>query len=66
MPTSPVYRGFFVQQIIRRLVNGEPVGPPLRAVPIGTMVSVTIQATTPDDIDGAVAVESWLPGGLEP
>jgi hypothetical protein len=30
------------------------------------MVSVTIQATTPDDIDGAVAVESWLPGGLEP
>ena len=66
MPTSPIYRGFYVQQVYRRLVNGEASGPPLRAVPLGSMVSVTLQVTTPDDIDSALRVESWLPGGLEP
>ena len=30
------------------------------------MVSVTLQITTPDDIDTAVQIESWVPAGLEP
>ena len=66
MPTSPVYRGFYVQQVMRQIVNGEPTGPPLRAVPLGSIVSVTVQITTPDDLHSAVRVESWLPSGLEP
>jgi hypothetical protein len=66
MPASPVYRGFFVEQIIQLLVNGEPSGPPLRAVPLGSMVSVTVQVTSPDDVDSALSIESWVPSGLEP
>jgi hypothetical protein len=45
MPDSPVYRGFYVQQVIRLLVNGEAAGPPLRAVPLGSMVQITLQIT---------------------
>ena len=47
-------------------MNGEPSGPALKAVPLGSMVSVTLQITSPDDIDSAVNVESWVPAGLEP
>lgn len=46
MPASPVYRGFFVEQIIQIIQNGEPTGPALRAVPLGAMVSVTLQLTS--------------------
>lgn len=57
MPLSPVYRGFYVQQVIQLLVNGEAVGTPLRAVPLGSMVQITLQITTPDDIDSALRLE---------
>ena len=30
------------------------------------VVSVTVQITTPDDIDSALQVEIWVPAGLEP
>ena len=67
MPDQPVYRGFFVEQVIRALDgSGHATGPPLKGVPLGSMVSVTLQVTTPDDIDTAVQIEAWVPGGLEP
>ena len=38
--------------------------PALRAVPLGSVVTVTLQVTTPDELDGLL-VEDWLPAGLE-
>ena len=42
----------------------QPHGPPLAAVPLGAVVSVTLQIDTPDEISSLV-VEDWLPAGLE-
>ncbi|CAD7700532.1 unnamed protein product [Ostreobium quekettii] len=65
----PTYRGIYVEQAIQ-LVNGssqfdEPMGAPLSTVPLGSIVIVTIQITTPDALD-ATTVRILMPGGLEP
>lgn len=64
--TPPVYRGVDVQKVIQRYdaLSAGPVGPALDKVPVGGLVTVTLQITTPDDIRGLV-VEDWLPAGLE-
>ncbi|CAD7696315.1 unnamed protein product, partial [Ostreobium quekettii] len=43
----------------------EPVGEPLAKVPLGSIVIVTVQITTPDSLD-ATTVRVLMPGGLEP
>lgn len=41
-------------------------GTPLQRVPLGSVVTVTLQLTTADDIGGVVEVEAAMPAGLEP
>ncbi|CAD7704742.1 unnamed protein product [Ostreobium quekettii] len=65
----PSYRGIYVEQAIQ-LVNAssdfdEPMGAPLAAVPLGSIVIVTVQITAPDSV-GATTVRVLMPGGLEP
>jgi len=64
---DPVYRGIFVERVIRRLdpLNGMPTGPNLQLIETGTIVKVTIQLTTPDDLRNVI-LEDLLPAGLEP
>ena len=64
---SPVYRGIHVAKIIQRFDSllGRPIGPPLASVPVGCVVTITLQLTTPDELSSLV-VEDWLPSGLEP
>jgi len=62
----PVYRGLGVERVVQLSGAGGPAGPPLRTVPLGAVVTVTLQVTTPDDVDGPLVVELPLPGGLEP
>lgn len=45
-------------------LTGDATGPALQAVPLGSVVVVTVQLTTPDDL-GVVTVEALMPGGLE-
>ena len=64
--TAPVYRGIEVAKIIRQYdaLHSRPIGPPLAHVPLGMMVTVTLQVTSPDEISNLV-VDDWLPAGLE-
>ena len=40
----PTYRGLYVERIIRESdVDGEPTGPPLATVPLGSTIVVTLQ-----------------------
>jgi hypothetical protein len=57
----PTYRGLFVE----RAVQPEGGGANLGAAPQGTLVTVTVQITSPDDL-GEVTVDVAMPGGLEP
>ena len=41
------------------------MGPPLAAVPLGAVVSVTLLVSSTDELTNLV-VEDWLPAGLEP
>ena len=41
------------------------MGPPLAAVPLGAVVSVTLLVSSADEITNLV-IEDWLPAGLEP
>ena len=63
---TPVYRGIEVAKIIQRhdALLGRPVGPPLSSIPLGAVVTVTIQLTSPDEL-ASLVVEDWLPAGLE-
>lgn len=63
---QPVYRGIQVEKVVQLQdpVLGGPTGPPLTSVPLGKVVTVTLQITTPDDLHG-VLFEDWLPAGLE-
>ena len=65
--TTPTYRGIHVQRIIRSFdpIKREPKGLPLSATPLGSVVSVTIQLSTPDDLRG-LEVNELVPAGLEP
>jgi hypothetical protein len=62
----PLYRGIEVLKIVRRFdaLHNRPAGPPLSSVPLGMVVAVTIQLTSPDELSSLV-VEDWLPAGLE-
>jgi len=65
--TFPTYRGIWVEAAIQLQdpLTGGPTGGPLRKVPLASVVVITIQITTPDDL-GPVTVEALMPGGLEP
>lgn len=45
---------------------GLGLGPPLRRVPLGSVVTLTLQLTAADDVGGPVRLEALLPAGLEP
>ena len=64
---SSVYRGLYVEKVIQAIdpATGQPTGAPLQAAMLGQMVAVTIQLTTPDDVQDLV-LEDWTAGGLEP
>ena len=64
--STPVVRGVEVLKVVQLYdaVARAPTGPALRAVPLGSVVTVTLQVTTPDELDGLL-VEDWLPAGLE-
>ena len=65
LPAEAVYRGIDVAKIVRLFEADEAAGPPLRSIPVGRVVTVTLQLTTADEITNLV-VEDWLPAGLEP
>lgn len=44
---------------------GLGVGPPLRRARLSSVVTLTLQVTADDDIDGPVRLEALLPAGLE-
>ncbi|KAG1668837.1 hypothetical protein FOA52_004932 [Chlamydomonas sp. UWO 241] len=63
----PTYRGLWVEsslQLVDPLTNS-PHGPSLSSVPLGSIVSLTIQVTSPDALS-SVVVEVLMPAGLEP
>ncbi|CAD7696311.1 unnamed protein product [Ostreobium quekettii] len=65
----PTFRGIQVEAVVQMAgpsaEEGGPVGPPLEVAPLGTVVVVTVQITTPDALD-ATTVRVLMPGGLEP
>lgn len=62
----PTYRGIFVERVIRQVDDdGDPNGSPLTAVPLGTIVVISLQITSPDDLTDVV-IRALMPGGLEP
>jgi hypothetical protein len=62
----PVYRGILVSKVIQAIDSSSnaPVGPNLKLIQAGTLVQVTLQVTTPDDLSSVMLVD-LLPGGLE-
>jgi len=67
LATDPVYRGIFVDKVMRRVdpISGRATGAPIQIVQSGSLVEVTIQMTTADDL-GYVTLVDFLPAGLEP
>jgi len=67
LPSSPAYRGIQVLKVIQQFdsVMLGPTSTPVRSVPLGSVVTVTIELFTPDDLH-SVLVEDWAPAGLEP
>ncbi len=67
LPAFPAYRGIFVEAAIQLVdpLTGGPTGRRISAVPLARLVAYTVQLTTPDDL-GAVTVQVYMPGGLEP
>jgi len=66
LENHPIERGILVQKVIRRYspeLQG-PVGVPLQSVELGSVVTVTLQITSPDELTNLL-VEDWLPAGLE-
>ncbi|KAG2491821.1 hypothetical protein HYH03_009778 [Edaphochlamys debaryana] len=72
----PSYRGLYVEaalQMAERSASGSgsgsgydrPTGPRVSAVPLASIVVLTVQVTTPDDL-GAVTLSVMMPAGLEP
>ena len=63
---EPVSRGLRVERVIRRHDAGldGPVGPPLASVPLGAIVTVTVQLSSVDALHNLL-VDAWLPAGLE-
>ncbi|EFJ40250.1 hypothetical protein VOLCADRAFT_99980 [Volvox carteri f. nagariensis] len=67
LPPFPTYRGIAVELVVQLVdpLTGRPTGPHLAAVPLGSVVALTVQLTTPDDLS-AVTLSVMMPGGLEP
>jgi hypothetical protein len=63
----PTYRGLFVESVLQLVdpSTGRPTGPRVAAVPLGSLVAITLQLTSPDDL-GPVTLSVMMPGGLEP
>lgn len=63
----PTFRGLFVQRTVQLLgadsLNGE--GPSLAVMPVGSIVVISVQVTTPDRL-GPTTIRVLLPAGLEP
>jgi len=62
-----VVRGCLVEKVVQKMdpTNGEPTGPSLRVVELGSSVVVTIQVTVADDLP-RITLEDPSAGGLEP
>ncbi|KAG2489968.1 hypothetical protein HYH03_011597 [Edaphochlamys debaryana] len=65
--TFPTYRGIYVESVMQVVdpATGVASGPRVGSVPLASLVLITIQLTTPDDL-GAVTLSVMMPGGLEP
>lgn len=64
--SQPIYRGISVEKAVQ-LYDAQadaPRGLPISSAPLGAVVSVTLQLSSPDDLVGVV-LEDWLPAGLE-
>ncbi|KAG2434214.1 hypothetical protein HXX76_007940 [Chlamydomonas incerta] len=63
----PSYRGLYVEAALQQVDprTGSATGGRLASVPLGSVVALTVQLTTPDDL-GAVTLSVMMPGGLEP
>jgi uncharacterized protein YfaS (alpha-2-macroglobulin family) len=63
---DPIYRGIFLEKSIKRVdfISRKEQGPGLLIVERGALLAVTIQLTTPDDLQ-AVTLTDLLSGGLE-
>ncbi|GIM02181.1 hypothetical protein Vretimale_7087 [Volvox reticuliferus] len=67
LPSFPAFRGISVDLAIQLVdpLTGGATGPRVSAVPLGSVVMLTVQISTPDDL-GAVTLSIMMPGGLEP
>ncbi|KAG2452414.1 hypothetical protein HYH02_002657 [Chlamydomonas schloesseri] len=67
LPAFPTYRGIYVEAAVQVVdpATGEGAGPRVSGVPLGSVVALTIQVTSPDEL-GAVTLAVMMPGGLEP
>lgn len=63
----PTYRGLYVESALQLAdpSTGRPTGQCLSSVPLGSVVALTVQVTSPDDL-GPVTLTILIPGGLEP
>ncbi|GLI68405.1 hypothetical protein VaNZ11_012792 [Volvox africanus] len=63
----PSYRGLFVESALQMVdpATGGPTGQRVSAVPLGSLVALAVQVTSPDDV-GPVTLSVMMPAGLEP
>ncbi|GIL68720.1 hypothetical protein Vafri_21968 [Volvox africanus] len=67
LPSFPAFRGISIELAIQLVdsLTGRVTGPRVSSVPLGSVVMLTLQISTPDDL-GAVTLSIMMPGGLEP
>ncbi|GLI63593.1 hypothetical protein VaNZ11_006598 [Volvox africanus] len=67
LPSFPAFRGISVDLAIQLVdpLTGGVTGPRVSSVPLGSVVMLTLQISTPDNL-GAVTLSIMMPGGLEP
>eukprot|EP00198_Chlamydomonas_reinhardtii_P005013 XP_001694349.1 predicted protein [Chlamydomonas reinhardtii] len=65
LPAFPTYRGLYVEAAVVDPATGQGAGPRVSGVPLGSVVALTIQVTSPDEL-GAVTLAVMMPAGLEP
>ncbi|KAG2426455.1 hypothetical protein HXX76_011686 [Chlamydomonas incerta] len=67
LPAFPTYRGLYVEAAVQVVdpATGKGAGPRVSGVPLGSVVALTIQVTSPDEL-GAVTLAVMVPAGLEP
>jgi len=64
--SEPVMHGVQVERVVQLhdAAHRSATGPPLGSVPLGSIVTISVQLTTIDDLHG-LEVDVWLPAGLE-